>query len=167
MTMTNPMIGEPIKILFVEDNPADVRLTLEALQEFKLRNEIYVVGDGEEAMAFLRHSGPHAQSPRPDLILLDLNLPKKDGREVLAEVKSDPDLKSIPVVVLTISEAEKDVSFLSELHADGYLSKPVDLKQFVSIVNFVDDFWLAIVKAPGMEPQANEPDERRNQKTES
>jgi chemotaxis family two-component system response regulator Rcp1 len=137
-----------INILLVEDNPADVRLTVEALKECKMLNKLSVVTDGEEAMAFIRQKGRYADMPRPDLILLDLNLPRKDGREVLLEIKEDPDLKKIPVVVLTTSKAEKDIlaSYLN--HANCYITKPVDLEQFVTVVKSIEDFWLTIVKLP-------------------
>ena len=141
-------LSEPINILLVEDNPGDIRLTLEALKEAKVRNKLHVVEDGVEAMAFLRHEGEYAKVPHPDLILLDLNLPKKDGREVLAEVKSDEDLRRIPVVVLTISEAEEDVLKTYNLHANCYITKPVNLDKFLKVVKSIEDFWLTIVKLP-------------------
>lgn len=141
--------NQPTHILLVEDNPGDVRLTLEALKEGKLRNHLHVVRDGVEAMAYLRQEGEYAHAVRPDLILLDLNLPRKDGREVLAEIKGDGELKRIPVVVLTTSEAEVDVLRSYELHANCYLTKPVDLEQFVRIVKSIEAFWLSIVKLPG------------------
>ena len=140
--------GHPIEILLVEDNPADVRLTQEALREGKVKNSLNVARDGTEALAFLRRQGPHASAPRPDLILLDLNLPKKDGREVLAEIKSDDELKTIPVVVLTTSSAELDILKSYSLHANCYITKPVDLEQFVSVVKAIDDFWLTVVRLP-------------------
>ncbi len=138
----------PIEILLVEDNPADVRLTREALKEEKLTNNLSVVSDGIEAMAFLRREGPYAGARRPDLILLDLNLPRKDGREVLEEVKSDPDFKVIPVVVLTSSKAEEDIVRSYRLHANCYISKPVDLSQFLEVVRSIQEFWLTIVRLP-------------------
>ncbi|MBA2544652.1 MAG: response regulator [Deltaproteobacteria bacterium] len=138
------MKSPPIEILLVEDNPADVRLTQEALREGKVRNNLSVARDGEEALAFLRR----ADTPRPDLILLDLNLPRRDGREVLEEIKNDPDLKTIPVVVLTSSEADADVIKSYALHANCYITKPVDLEQFIKVVKSIDDFWLAIVRLP-------------------
>jgi two-component system response regulator len=138
-----------IEILLVEDNPADVRLTREALKEAKVRNQLYVVEDGVAAMEFLLRKGKYADVPRPDLILLDLNLPKKDGRQVLQEIKQDPDLKRIPVVVLTTSQAEEDIVRSYNLHANCYVTKPVDLDQFITIVKSIEDFWLAIVKLPG------------------
>lgn len=137
-----------IDILLVEDNPGDVRLTQEALKEAKVGNQLHVVEDGVEAMAFLRHEGKYADSPHPDLILLDLNLPKKDGREVLAEIKQDPKLMRIPVVVLTTSRAEEDILRSYNLHANCYVTKPVDLDQFITIVKSIEDFWLTIVKLP-------------------
>ncbi|MBI3779879.1 MAG: response regulator [candidate division NC10 bacterium] len=146
--MNPTKIGSPIEILMVEDNPGDVRLVREALKEYKLRNNLHAVVDGVEAMAFLRQKGQYAGASRPDLILLDLNLPQKDGREVLAEIKSDPDLRRIPVVVLTSSQAEQDILKAYDLHANCYITKPVDLDRFVEIVRAIDEFWLAIVKLP-------------------
>ncbi|HEY3306657.1 MAG TPA: response regulator [Candidatus Binatia bacterium] len=136
------------RILLVEDNPGDVRLTREALKEGKILNDLSVVGDGVEALAFLRREGRYAEAERPDLILLDLNLPKKDGREVLEEIKSDGDLKKIPVVVLTTSAAERDILNAYDLHANCYITKPVDLGQFIKVVQLIEDFWLMIVKLP-------------------
>ncbi len=138
----------PIEILMIEDNPGDVRLTQEALKENKMYNRLHVVRDGVEAMAFLRQEGRYADAPRPDLILLDLNLPKKDGREVLAEIKADEDLKRIPVVILTSSQAEEDVLRTYNLHANCYVTKPVDLDQFIRVVKSIEEFWLTIVKLP-------------------
>jgi chemotaxis family two-component system response regulator Rcp1 len=138
-----------IEILLVEDNPGDARLTLEAMREAKMSNRIHVVEDGVEAMEFLRRQGRFGDAPRPDLILLDLNLPRKDGREVLAEVKADPDLKRIPVVVLTTSRAEEDVVRAYDLHANCYVTKPVDLEQFMKIVALIDEFWVNVVTLPG------------------
>ncbi len=138
----------PIDILLVEDSPADVRLTREALKEAKVLNTLHVVADGMAALAFLRQRGQYASSPRPDLILLDLNLPKKDGREVLAEIKKDQTLQRIPVVVLTTSRAEEDVLRTYELHANAYVTKPVDLPQFLSVVRSLEEFWLAVVTLP-------------------
>ncbi|MBI5461874.1 MAG: response regulator [Gammaproteobacteria bacterium] len=138
----------PIEILLVEDNPGDVRLTQEALKEGKVRNRLQVVGDGVEAMEYLRREGQYADAVRPDLVLLDLNLPRKDGREVLAEIKQDALLKVIPVVVLTTSSAEEDVLRSYNLHANCYIVKPVDLDQFIRAVKFIDDFWLTVVKLP-------------------
>ena len=137
-----------IEILLVEDNPGDARLTIEAMREAKVRNRMHVVEDGVEAMEFLRRQGRFGDAPRPDLILLDLNLPKKDGREVLAEVKSDPDLKRIPIVVLTTSRAEEDVLRAYNLHANCYVTKPVDLAQFMKIVAQIDEFWVKVVTLP-------------------
>jgi CheY-like chemotaxis protein len=138
----------PVEILLVEDNPGDVRLAVEALKEGKVRNNLSVVEDGSEAMSFLRREGKYALAPRPDLILLDLNLPKKDGREVLAEIKADDSLRRIPVVVLTTSKAEQDILRTYDLHANCYITKPVDLEQFIAVVKSVEDFWLTIVKLP-------------------
>lgn len=137
-----------IEILLVEDNPGDVRLTKEALIEGKILNHLNVVSDGVEAMAFLHRKGNYAGAPRPDLILLDLNLPKKDGREVLAEIKRDKVFRSIPVVVLTSSSAEQDIVKSYNLHANCYITKPVDLDQFISVVKSIEHFWLAVVKLP-------------------
>jgi CheY-like chemotaxis protein len=138
----------PIEILLVEDNPGDVRLTKEALKEGRFANLINVAVDGFEAMAFLRREGKYANASRPDLILLDLNLPKKNGREVLAEIKADSNLKSIPVVVLTSSQAEKDIVATYNLHANCYITKPVDFEQFICVVRSIEDFWFAVVKLP-------------------
>lgn len=137
-----------IEILLVEDNPGDVRLTKEAFKIGKIQNNMHVVYDGEEAMDFLYRRGSHADAPRPDIILLDLNLPKKDGREVLKEIKSDDSLKSIPVVVLTTSSAEEDIIRTYDLHANCYITKPVDLDKFLAIVQMIEDFWLTVVKLP-------------------
>jgi chemotaxis family two-component system response regulator Rcp1 len=139
---------EPIEILLVEDSPGDVRLTREALQEAKVSNHLHVVPDGAEAMAFLRHQGRYADAPHPDLILLDLNLPKKDGRQVLEEIKADPALKRIPVIVLTTSDAESDVLRSYDLHANCYLVKPVDVDRFFEQVRSIEGFWLSIVRLP-------------------
>jgi CheY-like chemotaxis protein len=146
--MNNRETGKPIDILLVEDNPADVRLTQENFKESKILNNLHVVKDGEEAMAFLHRKGKYADAVRPDLILLDLNLPKKDGREVLAEIKTDEELKSIPVVILTISKAEEDILKSYNLHANCYITKPIDIEQFNKIVRSIEDFWLTIVKLP-------------------
>ena len=140
--------GRPIEILLVEDNPGDVRLTVEGLKESKVRNNLHVARDGVEAMEFLRRTGPYGDAVRPDLILLDLNLPRMDGREVLAEVKSDAKLKTIPVVVLTTSRAEQDVLRSYELQANCYITKPVDLEQFIAVVKSIEDFWFTIVTLP-------------------
>ena len=142
------MVVIPIHILLVEDNPGDVRLTQEALREGKVINNMNVVADGVEAIAYLRQIGRHTGAPRPDVILLDLNLPRKDGREVLAEIKEDPDLKRIPVVVITSSKSEEDVLRSYNLHANCYVTKPVDLDQFVAVVKSIEDFWMGIVKLP-------------------
>jgi two-component system, chemotaxis family, response regulator Rcp1 len=141
-------LGDPIEILLVEDNPGDIRLTREALRDGKIYNNLYVARDGVEAMAFLRKTGQYAGAPRPDLILLDLNLPRKDGHEVLAEVKTDETLRRIPVVILTTSQAEEDIIKTYDLHVNCYITKPVDLDQFVKIVKSIEDFWLTIVKLP-------------------
>jgi chemotaxis family two-component system response regulator Rcp1 len=146
--MNTATLCRPVEILLVEDNAGDVRLTREALRENKLHNNLNVVGDGVEAMAFLRREGIYAQSPRPDLILLDLNLPKKDGRQVLSEIKTDEELKRVPVVILTTSKAEKDILRAYDLHANCYITKPVDLEQFLAVVRAIEEFWLAIVKLP-------------------
>lgn len=138
-----------LDILLVEDNPADVRLTREAFLEGKILNNLIVAKDGVEAMDILRRRGPHAAAVRPDLILLDLNLPRKDGREVLAEIKSDPSLMRIPVVVLTTSRAEMDIVKSYNLHANCYVVKPVDLDQFINVVKSIDNFWLTAVTLPG------------------
>ncbi len=146
--MINGAMGKPVEVLLVEDNPGDVRLTLEALKDGKVNNHLSVVEDGVEALAFLRREGKYADASRPDLILLDLNLPKKDGREVLAEIKADEDLKRIPVVVLTTSKAEEDILKTYNLHANCYITKPVDFDQFVIVVRLIEDFWFTIVKLP-------------------
>ncbi|MBI1964715.1 MAG: response regulator [Betaproteobacteria bacterium] len=138
----------PVEILLVEDNPGDVRLTKEALKEGKVYNNLHWAKDGVEALEFLQRQGKHAKSPRPDIILLDLNLPKKDGREVLAVIKRDHELKQIPVVVLTTSKAEEDVLKSYELHANCYVTKPVDLEKFIHVVQSIDRFWLTVVTLP-------------------
>jgi chemotaxis family two-component system response regulator Rcp1 len=140
--------AEPIVILLVEDSPGDVRLTREAFKDAKVYISMHVASDGAEAMAFLNREGEHANAPRPDLILLDLNLPKKDGREVLAEVKENPSLKSIPVVVLTTSASEADILRSYRLHANCYITKPVGLEGFLEVVKSIDDFWLTVVRLP-------------------
>ena len=137
-----------VEILLVEDNPGDVRLTIEALKEGKVANEINVVVDGIEALAFLQREGKYKNAPKPDLILLDLNLPKKNGREVLAEIKMNPHLKCIPVVVLTSSQAEKDIVATYNLHANCYITKPVDFDQFIKVVKSIENFWFKVVKLP-------------------
>lgn len=141
-------MNEPIEILLIEDNPADVRLTQEAFLEARIHNNLHVVHDGVSAMAFIHQTAPHQHAPRPDLILLDLNLPKKDGREVLKEIKSDSDLRQIPVVILTTSEDEKDVLRSYDLHANAYLVKPIDVVKFVKMIHSLENFWLSIVKLP-------------------
>lgn len=140
--------NRPIDILLVEDNPGDARLTREAFREGKIANRISVAKDGVEALSFLNRQGHYAEAPRPDLILLDLNLPKKDGREVLATIKTDPNLRRIPVVVLTTSKAEEDILRSYDLHANCYLTKPVDLDQFITVIRSIEDFWLTVVKLP-------------------
>ena len=140
--------GKPIEILLVEDNPGDVRLTMELLRESKIRNHVDAVNDGIEAMAYLRKEAKFSGKPRPDLILLDLNMPRKDGREVLAEVKQDPDLRQIPVVILTTSSAEQDIVRSYNDHANAYITKPVDLDQFSKVVRSIEEFWFTIVKLP-------------------
>lgn len=143
---------KPIEILLVEDNPGDVRLTREALKEGKVLNNLHVAMDGVEALAFLQREGQeYADAVRPDIILLDLNLPRKDGRELLAEIKIDPDLRRIPVVVLTTSKAEEDILKTYDLHANCYITKPVDLDQFLTVVKSVEEFWFTIVKLPPRE----------------
>jgi CheY-like chemotaxis protein len=146
-------MGRAVEILLVEDNPADVRLTKEALKESKIRNSLNVVENGVEAMAYLRQEGRYANAVRPDLILLDLNLPLKDGREVLADIKADKDLKIIPIVILTTSKAEQDIIRTYNLHANCYVTKPVDLEQFMTVVRAIEDFWLTIVKLPPNETE--------------
>jgi two-component system, chemotaxis family, response regulator Rcp1 len=140
--------GDPVEILLVEDNPGDVRLTREALREGKVYNNLHWAKDGVEALEFLRREGKHGKAPRPDIILLDLNLPKKDGREVLQVIKSDEQLKHIPVVVLTTSKAEEDVLKSYALHANCYVTKPVDLEKFIVVVKSIDRFWLTVVTLP-------------------
>jgi two-component system, chemotaxis family, response regulator Rcp1 len=138
--------GVPIEILLVEDNPGDVRLTREALKDAKVHNTLHVAIDGVDALAFLRKQGKHAAAPLPDLILLDLNLPKKNGREVLEDIKNDEALRHIPVVILTTSQAERDIAESYRLHANAYVTKPVDLEQFLTVVKSIEQFWLEIVK---------------------
>ena len=139
---------KPIEILLVEDSPSDADLAMETLGESKVLNNLHVVEDGVEALAFLRREGAHANAPRPDVILLDLNLPKKSGLEVLTEIKSDPQLMRIPVVILTTSAAEEDILKSYSLHANCYITKPVDFEQFTKVVRLIEDFWLAVVKLP-------------------
>ena len=141
--------AEPIEILLVEDNLGDARLAAEALKENKVRNNLYHVEDGVEAMRFLRRQENYADVPLPDLVLLDLNLPRKDGREVLAEIKEDPELRLVPVVVLTTSEAERDLVKTYDLHANAYVVKPVDLDRFIEVVRSIKDFWFSTAKLPG------------------
>jgi CheY-like chemotaxis protein len=154
LTKTYPTVQRrterAVEILLVEDNPADVRLTREVLEEGDEPTRLNVVGDGEEAMMFLRRQGPYAHCARPSLVLLDLNLPKKDGREVLAELKSDAELRRIPVVVLTTSGAESDISRSYELHANCFITKPLDLDDFFSVVRSIKDFWLASARLPSV-----------------
>ncbi len=146
--MSSHSNGRLVEILLVEDNPGDVRLTKEAMKEGKIRNNLSVASDGVEAMAFLRQEGKYADAPRPDVVLLDLNLPKKDGRSVLKEIKEDPNLRRIPVVILTSSKADEDVLNSYDLHANCYVTKPGDLEQFIEVVKSVEGFWLQIVKLP-------------------
>ena len=142
------IIGKPVEILLVEDNEGDVGLIEEVLEEAKIRNVLHVAKDGEEAILFLHREGKFSGAPRPDIILLDLNLPKKDGREVLKEVKEDSKLKNIPVVILTTSNAEKDIFRAYELHTNAYVTKPLDFDQFIKVVESIGNFWLEIVKLP-------------------
>lgn len=142
------MAERDVQILLVEDNPGDVRLTIEALRGAKVANELHVVGDGEAAIDYLRQRGPHADARRPDIVLLDLNLPRLDGREVLEDIKSDPDLASIPILVLTSSAAQEDIARSYELHANCFVSKPVAFSEFISAVRSLEGFWLKIVKLP-------------------
>lgn len=139
----------PVEILLVEDNRSDARLAVEAFQDARVSNRVSIVEDGMAALAFLRREGPYAQAPRPDLILLDLNLPKMNGQEVLAEIKQDVDLRRIPVIILTTSRAEQDIARSYDLHANCYITKPVDLEQFLRAVQAIEDFWLTIVRLPG------------------
>ena len=138
-----------VDVLLIEDDPGDVLMTKEAFEHYRIRNELHVVGDGEQAILFLRKDGDYADAPRPGLILLDLNLPRRNGHEVLAELKSDPDLLTIPVVVLTTSQAEEDILRSYALHANAYISKPVDFERFIDVVRQIDDFFLTLVKLPG------------------
>lgn len=146
--MSIKRLGQPVEILIVEDNPGDIRLTQEALKESKVNNRLSVAQDGVEALAFLRREGEYRDAPRPDVILLDLNLPRMSGREVLAEIKTDPELRRIPVVILTTSKAEEDILKMYDLHANCYITKPVDLNQFLIVIQTIEDFWLSIVKLP-------------------
>ncbi|MEZ5583743.1 MAG: response regulator [Candidatus Competibacteraceae bacterium] len=146
--MTQLTSHRPIEILLIEDNPGDVLLTREGLEEAKVRNNLYVVRDGIEALDFLHRQGTYANAERPDLILLDLNLPRKDGREVLQDIKHDPQLRSIPVVVLTTSESDEDILRSYELHANCYITKPIDMAGFIQVVKSIDDFWFTVVRLP-------------------
>jgi two-component system, chemotaxis family, response regulator Rcp1 len=146
--MSSDKVGVPVDILLVEDNEGDARLAKEAMRDSKIRNNLHHVSDGDEAMAFLRKEGEYAAAPRPDLILLDLNLPRKDGRQVLAEIKGDKSLMRIPVVILTVSSAEEDILKTYNLHANCFITKPIDLSQFIKVVRSIEDFWLTIVKLP-------------------
>jgi CheY-like chemotaxis protein len=146
--MTDRIKPKAIDILLVEDNAGDVRLTREALKEGKVLNTLHVVEDGIEALLYLRHEGQYAEAPHPDIILLDLNLPRKDGRELLADIKTDPNLKRIPVVILTTSKAEEDILKTYNLHANCYIAKPVDLNRFIEVVKSIEEFWFTIVKLP-------------------
>jgi CheY-like chemotaxis protein len=137
-----------VEILLVEDNPSDVLLTQIAMKECKIANNLHVASDGEQALTFLRRQGPHADQPRPDLVLLDLNLPRMDGRELLVAMKSDPDLRSIPIVVLTTSDAEIDVVRSYDLQANAFITKPLDMQQFLKVVKGIDEFWFGIVRLP-------------------
>ena len=147
MMMTEAPI-DVIDVLLVEDDQGDVLMTREAFAHHKIRNELHVVTDGEQALQFLHRTGEYADAPRPGLILLDLNLPRRDGREVLAEIKADPSLRAIPVVVLTTSEAEEDILRSYSLHANAYVSKPVDFERFVEVIRRIDDFFVTVVKLP-------------------
>jgi two-component system, chemotaxis family, response regulator Rcp1 len=146
--MNTDTLAQRIDILLVEDNPGDVRLTRELLKESKINNNLTVIDNGEDALLFLRHEAKYRNATSPDLILLDLNLPRKNGSEVLASIKNDPELKRIPVVILTSSKAEEDIVRSYDLHANCYVSKPVGLEQFAAVVKAIDNFWLAIVKLP-------------------
>lgn len=146
--MTSPRPGEMIQILLVEDDPGDVVITREAFADNKVRNQLSVVSDGESAMAFLRRTGEFTDAPRPDLILMDLNLPRKSGHEVLAEIKADPSLRRIPVVVLTTSDAEEDVLRSYDLHANAFVTKPVDFECFLDAIRQIDDFFITVVRLP-------------------
>jgi chemotaxis family two-component system response regulator Rcp1 len=140
--------SKPVEILLVEDSPSDAALTIEALEAGKVANKLTLVEDGVEAMEFLRRSGKYAKASRPDLIMLDLNLPRKDGREVLAEIKNDPDLKVIPIIVLTTSHSDKDILQSYQLNANCYITKPVDFTQFIDVVKSIEKFWLTVVTLP-------------------
>ncbi len=146
--MTDPAPLDVVDVLLVEDDDGDVLMTKEAFEYHKIRNRLHVVNDGEQALQFLRREGEYADAPRPGLVLLDLNLPRVDGREVLAELKDDPELRVIPVVVLTTSEAEEDIVRSYRLHANAYVSKPVDFDRFIEVVRHIDDFFVTVVKLP-------------------
>ena len=146
--MPEPLPARPIDVLLVEDDPGDVLMTQEAFKDYKISNRLTVVTNGEDAIAYLRKQGKYADAPTPDLVLLDLNLPRRDGREVLRDVKQDPDLRRIPVVVLTTSNAEEDVLASYDLHANAYVRKPVDFEQFVAAVRAIDDFFITVVRLP-------------------
>jgi len=147
--MADPTRLDVVDVLLVEDDDGDVLMTREAFEHHKIRNKLHVVQDGEEALQFLHREGPYADAPRPGLILLDLNLPRRDGRQVLAELKADPELRVIPVVVLTTSEAEEDILRSYSLHANAYISKPVDFDRFIDVIRQIDDFFVTVVKLPG------------------
>ena len=146
--MSTRPLGKLVEILLVEDNPGDVRLTQEAFKEGSILNNLHVVKDGVEAMSFLRQEGSYAGSVQPDIIILDLNLPRKDGRETLAEIKADPNLKRIPVIILTTSKAEEDVLNSYDLHANCYITKPINLNEFMKVIRTIEDFWFMIVRLP-------------------
>ncbi|MFD1563751.1 response regulator [Haloarchaeobius amylolyticus] len=148
MSDSHTFQAEPAQILLVEDNPGDVRLTREAFKQGRIENDLHVVSDGNEALSFLSQEGEYADAPRPDLILLDLNLPGKDGEDILEELKNDPALRSIPVIVLTSSSAEEDIARSYELHANAYLTKPVDPDEFIETVRAFEKFWFSVVRLP-------------------
>jgi two-component system, chemotaxis family, response regulator Rcp1 len=155
----NGDLGRPVQILLVEDSPSDVAMTIAALREGRIINQLHVAEDGEVAMAFLRRQPPHGDAPRPDLIVLDLNMPRKDGREVLDEVKNDSDLQTIPVVVLTTSAAEADILQSYKLHANAYVTKPVGFEPFLAAVRSIEDFWVSLVQLPPADQDAAPPPE--------
>jgi two-component system, chemotaxis family, response regulator Rcp1 len=142
------LVHESIDILIIEDNPGDARLIREALSESRVYSTLYIVSDGVEALGFLRNEGRYSDAPKPHLIILDLNLPRKDGREVLAEIKSDEELLHIPVVIMTISQAEEDIMNTYKLHANCYISKPIDLNEFIRVIKSIEEFWFSVVKLP-------------------
>ncbi len=146
--MSSRRVSQPIEILLVEDSPGDIRLTQEVLKGGKINNHLSVVEDGVQAIAFLNRELPYTTAPYPNLILLDLNLPKKDGREVLEVIKADPKFKRIPVIILTTSRAEEDIAQAYDLHANCYIAKPIDLDQFIRVIKSIEEFWLTIVKLP-------------------